>query len=74
MFDQITVDATGISPPFEHHCHPYFAIHNAVPKFCQHRATLTPAQQQLFEDLLLVVEFWNDYFAKVAGEGLLEKD
>ncbi|KAF8596403.1 hypothetical protein BDV93DRAFT_66019 [Ceratobasidium sp. AG-I] len=69
-FKKITVNKTGVSPPFLHHCHPYFAIQNAIPKFLKHEATLTEKQKEIHLRLKIVEKAWDDYFDKVTSAKL----
>lgn len=51
-FEEIRFSATGVSEEsFEHHCHPYFAIQNALPKFYSYEEKLTTKQAELFKHL-----------------------
>lgn len=69
-YETIIVDETGISPPFEHHCHPYFAIWNAIPKFREHKATLSRQQSLMHEQIELLMDVWTAYHKQVEIGGL----
>lgn len=69
-FDKITVNSSVISEPFEHTCHPYFAIWNARRKFAKHVATLTVGQQTLHRLLEDVLAAWISYSKSIGSGGL----
>lgn len=53
-FEEIVTSRHRISAPFGHHCHPYFAVWNALPAFEKHAATLTGEQKYTYRLLKLV--------------------
>ena len=59
-FDTITAPKSGVLPLFEHHCHPYFAIWNALPKFKKYKSTLTKEQKEIHQKLDSIWKAWND--------------
>lgn len=64
-FDEMKIDGTRISPTFKHHCHPYIAIQNAIPKFLKHEATLTEEQEAIYIMLKAVERIREIYFKTV---------
>jgi hypothetical protein len=61
----VQVDETRLSEEKDHHCHPYFVIWNAYPKFAKYAKSgeLTPAQSLVFEELEAIMSIWKRYYA-----------